>query len=48
MLSELGAALLDLTVTEKGVGSALYAMEGLPDVGCDPCCCCSCCSTWPF
>jgi hypothetical protein len=34
MLSELGAELLDLTVIEKGVGSALYAVESGPDQGC--------------
>ena len=34
MLSELGAELLDLTVTEKGVGYALYAVESTPDPGC--------------
>jgi hypothetical protein len=34
MLSELGAELLDLTVIEKGVGSALYAVESGPDPGC--------------
>ena len=50
MLSELGDALLDLTVTEKGVGNALYAMDGLPDPGCDLCCssCHLCCCCWPF
>lgn len=34
MLSELGAELLDLTVTEKGVGSALYAVDNGQEGGC--------------
>ena len=50
MLTELGDALLDLTVTEKGIGNALYAVESVPDPGCSQCSCTVLCCTcsWPW